>query len=211
MTTPKPLRQGRLDYLCGVYAVINAVRLTLADPADFRSTDCRWLFQALVRDLGRAGVITDLMIDGQNQTHVRLCLRLAQTHVSHRYPATFAYAVPFHGRSIVPRRHFLAAIRDHLKHPSRAAVLRLSQHWSVVRRVSPTALVLFDSWGVERIALRECAIGAARDDRRGDPWVLQPSSLFLLDPAIPDSSRLLPPQGARRHESRATPPRRRRS
>jgi hypothetical protein len=48
----KPYRQGRLDGLCGLYALINALRL-LCPRLD--EDDCERAFCALIRDLERQG------------------------------------------------------------------------------------------------------------------------------------------------------------
>ena len=54
-----PYRQGELDGLCGVYAIVNALRLVLeSHPAGFTRRDWEQLFHTLLAtiDNGRGGV-----------------------------------------------------------------------------------------------------------------------------------------------------------
>ncbi len=57
VAVPKPFEQGDLDGLCGVYTVVNAVRLAAHPHRRLPAAECRGLFAALLAELaaGRGG------------------------------------------------------------------------------------------------------------------------------------------------------------
>ena len=60
----KPLRQGGLDSLCGVYAIVNAVRLALAPEDRLTRDDALALYATLTEELARLGDLHDAVTDG---------------------------------------------------------------------------------------------------------------------------------------------------
>ena len=61
VAAPKPFEQGDLDGLCGVYAVVNAVRLVALPHHRLPAAECRALFAALVPPTG-AGLAVKLRL-----------------------------------------------------------------------------------------------------------------------------------------------------
>jgi len=76
----KPFEQGDLDGLCGVYAVINAVRLAAHPHHRLRVADCRGLFAALLAELADEGRLRGFVAAGLGpRVLVRLLRRAEQS------------------------------------------------------------------------------------------------------------------------------------
>ena len=68
---PRAYAQGELDVLCGLYAVVNAVRHSVGPVRPFRGTECVWLFGELVAYLDRTKNLTNAIINGLTRPYVR--------------------------------------------------------------------------------------------------------------------------------------------
>lgn len=132
----KPLQQGECDYLCGVYAVINAIRL--ASYPD--EVDAQELFDAAIDHLIAKDRLADVMRYGMGTAVWRRLLRNLVKHPA--LPRSLsALPVPL-GSS--PTGHIL---RDRLSYGA-PLLLELSghcQHITVATHITRTRLVLFDS------------------------------------------------------------------
>lgn len=62
--TCRPMRQGQLDSLCGLYAAINAIRVVLAPIAPLTTRQSKRLMQRGVAALAERGLLQDALIDG---------------------------------------------------------------------------------------------------------------------------------------------------
>ena len=175
---PRAYAQGELDYLCGLYAVINAVRHTIGPVRRFGGSECLWLFDELVGELARRRLLAPTMMMGMNQRHVGVLLRTSQAVIASQFGFSFSVRKPFHRRSQVSRRHIMATIRQHQN--AGAVLIGLGMHWSVVEAVTPAGLRLLDSFKYRHVHFRRLIVGRPRHpDQEERDWIL-PSSLHLL-------------------------------
>ena len=139
-TPSLPYRQGSLDGLCGIYAIINAIGLVVGDDA-FDPTE---LFRVLIR---RAkGRIGSVIVDGMNQHDFEPYLKGACAYLT-TCNLKISYSKP--SDTTVPLRDLWAAIDAHLGGtPQRSVVLGMvgaCEHWTCVRRIDAERLHLLDS------------------------------------------------------------------
>lgn len=170
----KPWRQGDFDSLCGLYALVNAVRLLHPSLPKEAAED---LFDHLV----------DELLHGHS---------LPGSFVRHGIPATLVVKL---GRSCCEFAHdvlelSLALARfPVLRHVSLAAIwngIRAGldhgsaivicvegglQHCTVVQRATDKVLHLLDSDGVDELPREMCTVAQTRDRYR-----LVPSGIFLM-------------------------------
>jgi hypothetical protein len=147
-TSLAPLQQGDLDRLCGLYAIINAIRLALYPQHKLSRRQLRILFDEGIAFLSRTRSLKAAASSGMYEAQwSKLCQHLlfmagnlagVELHMM-RYPA----------RSLSSTTVALKALKHHLKH-GRPVLLALEgrlNHWTVVVRFSDKRLSLFDSDG----------------------------------------------------------------
>lgn len=142
-------RQGSLDGLCGVYAVVNAL-----EPAGVVLSRAmqRELFQQLTYSLGAAALLA-AMHDGMDAFTLKGAADLAFGWLATRYDTALEIELPFMGR----RRFrstggFLRALRPFVEGADTAVIIafrgRGKAHWTVVREFDGSNLLLRDSDGL---------------------------------------------------------------
>jgi hypothetical protein len=138
----KPLRQGDLDGLCAVYAILNALQWLLPKA---RTTD--YLTKLFDKIIGAIYTIDNIKGGGE-EPELKKVFQLIKEQVANDFGAAIEMTV-------------LADAADNFKRPDRAiesafagasgGVLILGfegfdSHWTVVRGITTTEVILFDSW-----------------------------------------------------------------
>lgn len=147
----EPLQQGRLDSLCGLYALINAARLLHAEATPLRGQRCKRLFAEGMDFLTAKKGSRDAAHWGMTVGRQRkLAKTLLQSEALEGLP-------PLH---LGPRLPPMAKVEDYeaaiAGALARRAVLlvclhgRISHH-SVIVGHSPDRVLLFDSYGMQFI------------------------------------------------------------
>ncbi len=154
-------RQGDLDGLCGVYAVINALRYLF----QLKEDHCRALFAALIKALHRrCRRPHHPILWGMSFSTLKRLIAAAQTC------GVLEGAQPFQSRPLrlsrdqrnLPR--LWSGLSRELK-PSCVAVIGITgaaEHWCVVYRVTAKTLWVLDSSGRTRIRRSQCTVRASR-------------------------------------------------
>lgn len=173
----QPYQQGELDALCGVYAVVNLVRLVAAPYRRLTRSACWELFGELMAELGERGRLPAAVTEGCGTGQVVRLVARARRWLRDRYGLELRVERPFVGKD---RRQqagdlLLPMLARHLEEPARAVLLGLVEHWTVVRAVSDRRLRLFDSAG--GVYLRCPAAEAVQGKRLGAIWL---PALFLV-------------------------------
>jgi hypothetical protein len=155
------LRQGDLDGLCGIYAVVNALRYLLR----LNKKQSQELFERLIATLVQDSpcshklLVEGILFNRLKQLAAAACrCRLAGRDLS------------FQVRTLRLRREEqslskLWAALDREVGPGCVAIIGITgadDHWCVVYRVTPKTLRLLDSSGRSCIRRSRCTIGTAR-------------------------------------------------
>lgn len=145
--TLRPHRQGELDSLCGIYAIINALRWA-AGPEVITARITTGLFRFLtdqaIREQGNLGLCSR----GIGLLHQRQLIKRTIVHLAREHRLRFAYDLkPTESLASLgdPSVSSAIPIADH-----EAILLNLSYtewHWSVLQAVAGDKLKLFDSVG----------------------------------------------------------------
>ena len=155
-----PYRQGQLDGLCGLYALINAIRLaTHHHTGEFGHGVWRDLLLALLGEAENVVGTATAVVYGIRTKPLYELAKRAASHMAneHGVPVTVS-------RSAGPKHSFdgiIAHLADLTEKPRSAVVIELSgdiRHWTVLRRVGKHSLELFDSSGMERVKLASCRL-----------------------------------------------------
>lgn len=176
-------RQGQLDSLCGVYAVINSTK-ALADRNAVRLSrnECQALFILLCGVLADDGRLAVALTQG---TWIRTFQKM--TRAAHQW------ASERHGLRLTGMRAFntqpaglgdyWSRIQAHAQHYGAGSVLLgmagRHEHWSCIRSMSDRVISLVDSAGIQRLHRERCTIGAASGRRQHILWPTQ--TLLITD------------------------------
>ncbi len=181
---PLPFRQGELDGLCGVYAVINATRLVLGARSQLlRPCDWQDLFVVLLETIDRSVGIAHAAAHGIETRSLRYLLKAAISHLATEHDVNIR-AMPTLARTDRPSfTEFLPVLINSLRQPGQAVLLSVFgslNHWTVVRRVSRGSLILFDSSGYTRITLAACRMSNERPKAKGRQHIVPPDAVFSV-------------------------------
>lgn len=177
----RPFQQGHLDPLCGVYAMINALRL-LTRPSDGLD-GCFWegLFCHALSRADRMFGVRRMLDDGTPQWLSKALL----PHVIKRFESGTGIGV----KSLTlaelaagkPACDHWDVLQLELNSRTAAALVLLGgvyHHWTVVRAVTTGAIWLFDSDGLKSILRADTAPSYRQQgDRR---YVLSPKPMRVL-------------------------------
>lgn len=156
-------RQGSLDSLCGVYAVINSAK-AVAHTRGFslRRWECSDLFTRLCGVLADGGRLENALTDGTKIRTFQAMTRDAHDWLVEARGLQLESRRAF-GKSPGSLELFWQRLSDHVEMEGPGSVLiRLSgrmEHWSCIRTINDRAIVLVDSDGVRILHRKLCTIG----------------------------------------------------
>ena len=149
----RPVKQGQLDAMCGIYAIINAL-----EPAGLkgpRSKIHQELFRRLVSGLPNSR-LRAAMREGLEPADLLAAGKGAFRWLAAMHGHSFEIARPWVRRHFDSPRAFLSAIDDATSGPV-GVIVCFSQpglsHWSVARRRQGGQLLLRDSGGLRSLEL----------------------------------------------------------
>ena len=183
VAVPKPLEQGNLDGLCGVYAVVNATRLAAHPHRRLSATDCYGLFAALLAELAGEGRLRGFVTSGLGGRVMARLLRRAGRWLRKRHGLALEVSRPFAKRDQPEPEKCLRVLAEHLARPGTAAIVGSDEHWTVVRGVTPKRLLLADSNGRRyfNVSMVSEAAGSGSASRPCLPGML------LLQASLPEA------------------------
>lgn len=168
--TIAPFRQGELDGLCGVYAIINALRLAFDQrSAKLQRGDWQELFFALLARVDDGvGGICHVIANGMSAKRLRTIAKTAEQHLREEYELDVSTELMFTRGDHPSLVDLLVAIEESLEHghPVIVDFAGRLNHWTVIREVTGKNLLLFDSSGLSRVARRNCQLLKRRGSKR---------------------------------------------
>ena len=171
-----PLRQGALDGLCGIYAVINAARALCPECSDHT---CDQLFTALMNRLSASRKPLTLTYQGISRHDVRKLMQDTIVFVGTQLAIDLTAApVARRLRKQCNLHQLWQQLADHTNSGG-VVILGLSgclAHWSVATRVTKRQIRLFDSDGLCILRRSHCTV-----DRRAIKRTrLTPQDMILV-------------------------------
>ena len=157
----RAFRQGDLDGLCGVYAVVNALRYLF----QLKEDHCRALFATLIKALHRSRRRPHHpILWGMSFSTLKRLIEAAQTCKVLDHAQTFQARPLRLSRDQRNLPRLWSGLRQELT-PTCVAVIGISgaaDHWVVVHRVTTKTLWVLDSSGRTRIRRPQCTVRASR-------------------------------------------------
>jgi hypothetical protein len=153
----RPVIQGDCDGICGLYCIINAIRLVMAPHRQIRHEDDRALFTAVVRFLARNGMLLEAVDFCVSE---RVWPQLAKHIVARAQllvggPIFLEQLMLAKDASVHETLRYIEAMIISCKAP--CVFLRgRYRHYSVISGFTPASLKLFDSYGYHWLRRRYC-------------------------------------------------------
>lgn len=153
----KPLQQGGLDCLCGIYAIVNAMRQLAPHPKPQRPQVAA-LFAHLLHDADRRVGLHEALTFGIDIAPlVRLC-RSAARYTRHHWGMPVAVEQPYRHETDIAEVAVDMRQRCAAGSVFVVGMWGANDHWSVCRQVTDRSLLLFDSNGLHRLPLKSCTL-----------------------------------------------------
>ena len=173
INTVEPYVQGNLDGLCGLYSVVNAVKLIR------RKTPAKAIFKESLRFLSENHNLAEIVGAGMERPILSKLLNLA----AKRVPVSSKW--PFYRGKSPSLASFWSVLEGHVnEQEGRTAIVAFScaswSHWSVVREVKEERLVLFDSDGRKQLVRSLCTTNQPTKAR---PMMIEAATVCLLSVA----------------------------
>jgi hypothetical protein len=175
----KPLVQGSLSRLCGLYSILNAVRLAL-HPFELRQHEVQATYlHGLAHLSGRRLLKRVLGIGMDEQVWLDLGNELL-THVNASYCTSLRLRPTLIGSAVSRRDRALQRIMAEVRanRPVLLCLGRALDHFTVVCGYSGERLTLFDSSGFRWIGCKNIGLG---DGSRRSHWISASSTFTLID------------------------------
>jgi len=168
----KPYRQGDLDGLCGVYALVNAVDY-LCGPLSNRKA--RQLFQQILTHLEARAPLASRCTYGIVINEIAGILKfvICQHYPIQRYK-------PFHRQPWVNKSRYIQTLRTFLQQPNTIVLLALEGyhgHWTLVHQITDKTLMTYDSSEIRYVLINSCSM--INDPVEKRHW-LMPAHTYLL-------------------------------
>ena len=151
----QPYRQGHLDCLCGVYAVVNAVKRLCGPIDDEEATE---LFNALLTFLEKHDLLqacTWGVIQGQ-------VTRLLNQVVCKQYP--ILKHKPYRCARNLSLDAYWKSVQQFIDTEHGVVLTGIGgyhDHWTLIDRVTEHNFILYDSSGIRRLNRRQCALSSS--------------------------------------------------
>jgi len=159
-----PHRQGDLDGLCGIYSVVNALNHLFAiRPAPGFS---QHMFETVARAIP-SKFYPDVLWDGMDVDLLTRIAKRAAATLKEEIDFDIKVATPFSRRRFKSRDDYLDAVEHELNKSFSVFIVFVDwpnrqgggSHWTVLKKVCPDYLTLFDSSGQRKLALARLGLG----------------------------------------------------
>lgn len=162
-----PLQQGDLDKFCGLYAIINAVRLALHGQHAFKRVELEHLLVHGLRHLARGRALLPVAAHGIGEAAwLRLCDSIL-AEVEEMTGYRIARVMLLHRLRKPDVNRALSRMGSKLRrgHPVILTLWGMLDHSSVAVALTDKSLQLFDSSSVSRVRLSSLGMGVASQKR----------------------------------------------
>jgi len=166
----KPLSQGWLDSLCGIYSLCNAYKITNRASEN----DVQEMFNHIIKYLSSKRMLKGVLLNG---VYYKNMLDIMKRLVEYQFFQDFSNPKWTTGYRL---KDFWEYSMEHLREPRSVIILSIggaSNHYTVVERMTSASMFLVDSSGMKRINRSQCRFyGYQKEDK----YVLYPNECFYM-------------------------------
>jgi hypothetical protein len=177
----KPLRQGDLDGLCGVYAILNTIQWLLP-----KARDTDYLTKLFDRTIGTIYTIENIR-DGGEEPELRKVFQFVKKQIAADFKVDIKLTVLADSTDNFKRPdHAMQSVFD--KESGGAIIFGFEgfdSHWTVARGITTNEVILFDSWEYVTFDRRQFVWSKqVKDITKSNKIVISPTDLnwISIDP-----------------------------
>jgi len=165
--------QGDLDGTCGIYAVINALRLIFKSMTELEAMR---LLKEIFKCMEKRKKPSSIIVDGITDKDIR---HIFKEVIEPRYPITWNR--PFKKETPTIDKFWQEIFEFLKKGNHRSVIVSLENgdwdHWSVVHGITEKQILFFDSSELERVYRNRCSTKKATAKR---PYLFTPCETFFI-------------------------------
>jgi hypothetical protein len=180
----RPFKQGNFDHFCGVYAILNGLKV--ANEKSGIYTDIAWagVFAAVITKIDDLSSLKDVVLHGLSDIQFEGCLRVAIDHLAKQHQIKVTYDWPWRDKIPLRRKQLVADIKSAVETPNTVALLRyqnsVADHWSVVEAVSQDIVSFADSTWVSRVPITQLGFRNSAKHDSEIVYSIERNSLLLI-------------------------------
>lgn len=186
MAKLRPFQQGKLDKLCGLYAVLNSIRISANVTHPIDTELALEIFSELIAALDESQKLKKSITSGLGQSDISRLLYRAEVWANNFLGIEISHSKPFHHEPAANPIIVRQKIRGHLLLPGSATVVCLGgkiDHWTVLKKTPKRKFQLCESFGEEPVKLHQLSVG--NNNQRPGRYSIIPTSIFLIDGSRP--------------------------
>ena len=178
----RPIRQGSIDHLCGVYSVLNATETVIGKyrvdrKRKKKSSQRKTLFNDLIGHLAKNNLLKEALTTGIDDIDIGLIDVAIESVRSYQNQKMRKRKVFETDDGTLDE--YWEQLTRHLSSPDSAVIILLTgriKPWTCVKAITPDAMILSDSTGMKKIARSHCTV----DTESSDLYTLWPAMTYLL-------------------------------
>lgn len=173
---PRALKQGDLDGLCGMYAVVNALNhlLSIKPPPGFNEE----MFEVVARSVPRREY-PEVLWEGMDVETLTRIARRATRHFEAEYEVRITVERPFARRRFRDRHAYFDAVSSYWDKQYSTFIVFIDwpksvghAHWSVLKTIEDQRICLVDSGGQHALPTARMGVNGDRGTRLHPPSTL---------------------------------------
>lgn len=176
-----PFKQGTLDNLCGVYAIVNSLCVITSSTKRFDIRTVEEIFSDLLVEVDQTIGLLHALQNGIDTAPLALILNRAAETLAADLGMLMHVERPWLHDNKVELAVVLKALRKRFRKGA-VALVGLGgalDHWSVAIEVTPRFMRLFDSAGFSRVSLACCRMNHA-PPKGGVEHIVEPDAVFII-------------------------------
>jgi hypothetical protein len=180
----RPFKQGNFDHFCGVYTILNGLKV--ANEKSGMYADVTWanVFAAVITKIDSLSSLKDVVLHGLSDSQFEGCLRVAIDYLATAHQIKVTYDWPWRYKNPLRRKQLVADIKSAVETPNTVALLRyhnaVADHWSVVEAVSQDILSFADSTWVSRVPINQLGFRNSAKNSGDAVYSIERNSLLLI-------------------------------
>lgn len=178
----RPIRQGSIDHLCGVYSVLNATEVVIGKfhydrRLKRKASQRKTLFSDLIGHLAKHDMLENVLTSGIADIDIGLidvAIESVRSYQNQKMRKRKAFET-----DLVTLDEYWEQLTLHLSSPDSAVIILLTgriKHWTCVKVITPEAMILSDSTGMKKIARYHCTV----ETENREMYTLWPALTYLL-------------------------------
>ncbi len=174
----KPYTQGDFDSLCGVYAVLNAIKLCLKNEDVKIKSLSNSIFKKIISQLHKRRKCAEAVSIGSDTPDLARYIKYANMVLEKK--GYSLVAIKFFSNKNLNMKQFLSSSKVLLKQKMSGIILLIDgvyDHWTVLNKITENKMFFFDSFGISHFKIKN--ISSSEDSVKSRHYIDIKETLLL--------------------------------